>query len=49
MGNQARISSDVYSSKYFAQRVLGVYEKAINGKRKTGLLEKIKGVIYGEK
>ena len=48
MGNQARISSEVYSSKYFAQRVLEVYKQAINNKKK-GFIDKIKGVIYGKK
>ena len=29
-GKQARINSEIYSSKYYAQRVLKVYEEAIN-------------------
>ena len=48
MGKQARISSEVYSSKYFAERVSAVYKQAIDN-RKRSLLEKIKGVFNGEK
>ncbi|MBR6690738.1 MAG: glycosyltransferase [Bacilli bacterium] len=32
MGKQGRINSEAYSSKYFAERVLRVYEIALNGK-----------------
>jgi 1,2-diacylglycerol 3-alpha-glucosyltransferase len=32
MGNQARINSETYSSKYFAERVLDVYKIALKGK-----------------
>lgn len=32
MGNQSRINSEQYSSKYFAERVLDVYKMALNGK-----------------
>lgn len=43
LSNQARISSETYSSKYYASRVLDVYKKAIeNSDRKKGLFGKIK-------
>ena len=32
MGNQGRINSEAYSSKYFAERVLHVYKTALKGK-----------------
>ena len=32
MGNQGRINSEVYSSKYFAERVLHVYKLALKGR-----------------
>jgi len=35
MGNQARINSEAYSSKYFAERVLDVYKLAIKDKPKN--------------
>jgi len=35
MGNQGRINSEVYSSKYFAERVLNVYRIALKGKEKN--------------
>ena len=49
LGNQARINSETYSSKYFAERVLDVYKLTQNKKRKSkkmkdkimNLLEKV--------
>lgn len=35
MGNQARINSETYSSKYFAERILDVYKLALKGKSKN--------------
>lgn len=35
MGSQARINSEAYSSKYFAERVLDVYKLALKGKSKN--------------
>ena len=35
MGNQGRINSEIYSSKYFAERVLSVYKLAQKGKSKN--------------
>jgi len=35
MGNQGRINSEVYSSKYFAERVLAVYKIACKGRSKN--------------
>lgn len=35
MGNQARINSETYSSKYFAERVLDVYRLALKDKPKS--------------
>lgn len=49
LGRQARVSSDTYSSKYFAQRVAEVYRQAIQKNKKKSFLEKLKGVFYGEK
>ena len=48
LGNQARINSETYSSKYYAERVLDVYYKAIGGrptKKKKTFLEKLKKVV----
>ena len=49
LGKQARISSEVYSSKYFAERALDVYASAIKKCEKKSFKEKMKGVIYGKK
>lgn len=49
LGNQARISSEVYSSKYFADRVLDVYNSALKKPKKKKLLDKVRGVFYGKK
>jgi len=35
MGNQGRINSEVYSSKYFAERVLSVYKLSLKGRNKN--------------
>ena len=49
LSNQARISSETYSSKYYASRVLDVYKKAIeNSGRKKGLFGKIKEIKVHE-
>ncbi|MCM1370772.1 MAG: glycosyltransferase [Clostridium sp.] len=43
LSNQARISSDAYSSKYYAQRVIDVYNVAINSyKNKKKFFKKAK-------
>ena len=34
MGNQGRINSETYSSKYFAERILHVYKLALKDKSK---------------
>ena len=50
MSNQAKIEADQYSSKYYAERVLDVYKKAIREKKqKKTLLEKTKDAIKGLK
>lgn len=49
LGNQARISSEVYSSKYFAKRALDVYELAIKKCAKKSFKDKLKEVVYGKK
>lgn len=36
MGNQGRVNSEPYSSKYFAERVLHVYKLALNGRPLKG-------------
>ena len=48
LGKQARVSSDTYSSKYFAQRVAEVYRQALEKNKKKSFLDKIKGVFHGE-
>lgn len=45
LSKQARVSALPYSSKYFAQKVLGVYEKAIGTKKKKTLKEKLKSIF----
>ena len=46
MGKQAKIEADQYSSKYYAERVLDVYKKAIREKKPTKtFIEKTKDVI----
>lgn len=54
LSKQARISSEMHSAKYFADRVLKVYEIAIDNKAKPKkITDKIKntieGVIHGKK
>lgn len=55
LGEQARINSETYSSKYYAERVLDVYYKAIGGRPKKTkktffqkLVNEIKRGIKGE-
>jgi len=45
LGNQARVSSEMHSSKYFAMKVLGVYELAIQNKKNNSRLYKFKNTI----
>jgi len=45
LSNQARVSSEMHSSKYFALKVLGVYELAIQNKNKNSKLYKFKKAI----
>ena len=48
MGKQARINSDAYSSKYYAERVLDVYKSALEGRdtnKKRGFFTTAKDVI----
>lgn len=44
MGNQARISAEAHSSKYFAEKVLSVYKSALGDRGEKGrtFLEKVK-------
>ena len=51
MSLQARRNSEEYSSKYFAERVLDVYNIAIenNPKSKYGIIAKIKNALKGKK
>lgn len=49
LGNQARISSEVYSSKYFAKRAMDVYKLAIGKTAKKSFKDKLKEVVYGKK
>lgn len=48
MGNQARINSEIYSSKYFAERVLDVYRLAIsktNNNKNKSFFSRVKETI----
>ena len=46
LGKQARINSETYSSKYFAERVLDVYKLIIKSKKKNKTFkQKIKNVL----
>ena len=48
MGNQGRINSEAYSSKYFAERVLDVYELALNGrnhKKNKSFFDRLKDTV----
>ena len=48
MGNQARINSESYSSKYFAERVLHVYKLALKGrplKKDKSFLSRFKNTV----
>ena len=45
LSKQARVSSEMHSSKYFAIKVAGVYELAIQNKVKNSRLHKIKNTI----
>lgn len=49
MGKQARLSSDPYSSKYYAERVLDVYEHALGteeiNKKNKNFFDKLKNVF----
>lgn len=50
MSKQAKINSQVYSSKYFAEHVLNVYKSAINVENnKHHFLNKLKKRFWGEK
>jgi len=48
MCNQAGITSEMHSLKFFANSILGVYKEAL-GMNKKGLLEKIKDIFKGNK
>lgn len=48
LSKQARLSSEVHSGKYFAERILDVYRIAINNYENTGIVNKIKNVIKGD-
>lgn len=50
LSNQARINSDRFSSKYFAESVLDVYKYALeNKKQRLGLIGKIVDKVKGNK
>ena len=50
MSKQAKINSQIYSSKYFADRVVNVYKSAINVENnKHHFLNKLKKRFWGEK
>lgn len=50
MSKQARISSEEYSSKYFAEKVLDVYKSAVKIEdNKKDLVSRIKKHVWGEK
>ena len=46
LSKQAKVSSERYSSKYFAERVLDVYKLALSGRdNNKGFFNRIKNVI----
>lgn len=45
MKKQARITSEEYSLKYYAEKVLDVYRAALSEKKELGLLDKLKNVV----
>ena len=46
MGNQARINSEIHSSKYFAERVLSVYRLSMKKiKKEKNIFKKIKMIV----
>lgn len=48
MGNQGRINSEAYSSKYFAERVLDVYKIALKGrsvKKNKSFFNRLKNIV----
>lgn len=48
MGNQGRINSETYSSKYFAERVLDVYRLALKGrprKKDKRFITRLKNIV----
>jgi len=46
LGKQARINSETYSSKYFAERVLDVYKLTLKNKKKNKIIkQKIKNLL----
>ena len=51
LGNQARISAETHSSKYFAEQILDVYKIAIRNKpkHKIPLFEKLHNTFKKEK
>lgn len=54
LSNQARVSSELHSAKYFAEKVLQVYEiaissKADNSKIANRIKNVVKKVVYGKK
>lgn len=49
MGKQGRINSEVYSSKYFAERVLSVYKESLKGSSKNkSFISRFKKIIKRE-
>ena len=50
MSKHAKINSQIYSSKYFADRVVNVYKSAVNiENNKHHFLNKLKKRFWGEK
>ena len=51
ISNQARISAETHSSKYFAEQILDVYKIAINNhpKHKIPLMEKVHNILKNDK
>ena len=45
MCNQARITAESHSLKYYAEKVLDVYDRAINTSKKSTLIDKLKNII----
>ena len=45
MCKQARITAESHSLKYYAEKIIDVYKRAINSNSETSLIDKIKNIL----